>query len=245
MGVVMHQDQYYSDYTDRAEYVEQQEYKIQQECPDLSTDAHDSVDMSVPPRVLTSPVTYQGAVFNVEDRFIKLTAVDGSALTIRRQVMVHNPCVVMLVHDCTHDTYLVEREYRVGPHAYVFGLPAGIMEDGELPHRAALRELREETGIVADTSMPLGDSIYIDDVVQTYSSEGMSNEIANIMVIHLQHWSTTTRKPDTDEHVHSGWVSWQQLNDIGIVSSNATIAILHEKLHRLTDAAHYRVNAYD
>lgn len=229
----MCQDQDYPDYAERAE------------CPDLSTDAHDIVDMAVPPRVLTTPVTYQGAVFNIEDRIIELTAVDGSTLTIHRQVMVHNPCVVMLVHDCAHDTYLVEREYRVGPHAYVFGLPAGIMEDGELPHRAALRELREETGIVTDTSMPLGDSIYIDDVAQTYSSEGMSNEIANIMVIHLQHWSTTTRKPDTDEHVHSGWVSWQQLNTIGIVSSNATIAILHEKLRRLTNAAHYRANAYD
>lgn len=212
----------------------------QSEYPDLSTDPYDNVDMSVKPEILTSPVTYQGAVFNIEDRIIELRTTDGEPLTIRRQVMVHNPCVVMLVHDCANDAYLVEREYRVGPNAFVYGLPAGIMNDEEQPHVAALRELREETGIIPAPNLPTEQTVHIDDAAHTYSSEGMTNELAHIMVLHLHDWTVTTRKPDADEHVHSGWVSWQQLTHMGIVSSNATIAMKHEALSRLTRPKHYR-----
>ena len=75
---------------------------------------------------------------------------------IRRQVMRHAPCVVMLVHDCAQDLYLVEREYRVGCDAFAYGLPAGLIDDGEDVDAAALRELREETGAVAGELIPLG-----------------------------------------------------------------------------------------
>ena len=53
----------------------------------------------------------------------------------------------MLVHDCAQDLYLVEREYRVGCDAFAYGLPAGLIDDGEDVDAAALRELREETGV--------------------------------------------------------------------------------------------------
>ena len=66
---------------------------------------------------------------------------------IRRQVMRHAPCVVMLVHDCANDLYLIEREYRIGCDAFAYGLPAGLIDGGEDVEEAALRELREETGV--------------------------------------------------------------------------------------------------
>lgn len=40
--------------------------------------------------------------------------------------------------------------------AGLFNLPGGSVEDGETPHEAALRELREETGIEADQVTLLG-----------------------------------------------------------------------------------------
>ena len=93
-------------------------------------DTSDGVDMDVPASVVTSETVYTGAIFSVEDRRVALTRNDGGTTTIRRQVIHHAPCVVMLVHDTVRDTYLVEREYRAGSNMYAVGLPAGLI-DGE------------------------------------------------------------------------------------------------------------------
>jgi 8-oxo-dGTP pyrophosphatase MutT (NUDIX family) len=42
----------------------------------------------------------------------------------------------------------------------VTGLPKGGMEDGETPEQVAAREVREETGVVANVLEPLGDVRY-------------------------------------------------------------------------------------
>lgn len=92
----------------------------------------------------------------------------------------------MLVHDCANDLYLIEREYRIGCDAFAYGLPAGLIDGGEDVEEAALRELREETGVE-----PAGrDGVEFDHVGQFYSSEGMTDELANIMVLHLHAWAS-------------------------------------------------------
>ena len=140
-------------------------------------ESSDGVDMTRPATVLSREHVYQGAIFGVEDMRIALQTRDGGQTVIRRQVMRHAPCVVMLVHDCAQDLYLVEREYRVGCDAFAYGLPAGLIDDGEDVDAAALRELREETGVE-----PIDEnSCDIDHVGQFYSSEGMTDELANIM----------------------------------------------------------------
>ncbi len=52
------------------------------------------------------------------------------------------------------------------------------------------------------------DGIEFDHVGQFYSSEGMTDELANIMVLHLRSWRPVERHFDGDEHVESAWVSW-------------------------------------
>lgn len=110
--------------------------------------------------VLSRQTVYQGAVFDVEDMRIALPAGGGDCVTVRRQVCRHAPCVVMLVHDEARDLYLLEREYRVGSDLFAYGLPAGLMDDGEDVEQAALRELAEETGVV-----PVGEDGVIFDHV--------------------------------------------------------------------------------
>ena len=94
--------------------------------------------------MLSRQTVYQGAVFDVEDMRIALPAGGGDCVTVRRQVCRHAPCVVMLVHDEARDLYLLEREYRVGSDLFAYGLPAGLMDDGEDVEQAALRELADE-----------------------------------------------------------------------------------------------------
>ncbi len=191
----------------------------------------DGVDMTVPAELLSSEQVYKGAIFSVDDARIALRMRDGGQTVIRRQVMRHAPCVVMLVHDCGKDLYLVEREYRIGCDAFAYGLPAGLIDDGEDVEQAALRELREETGVA-----PAGENgITFDHVGSYYSSEGMTDELAHIMMLHLHEWNSVQRHFDGDEHVESAWITWNQLQDTHITASNSMIAILHEKIRRIQE----------
>ena len=103
----------------------------------LLDESSDGVDMSGTVTVLDSEHVYQGAIFGVDDLRIALPMRDGGQTVIRRQVMRHAPCVVMLVHDCANDLYLIEREYRIGCDAFAYGLPAGLIDGGEDVEEAA------------------------------------------------------------------------------------------------------------
>ncbi|OZG63865.1 NTP pyrophosphohydrolase [Bifidobacterium hapali] len=190
---------------------------------------HDIIDMDAPVEVRSRTTVYRGAIFTVEDMTIALHARDGSDVEIRRQVLRHAPCVVMLVHDEATDRYLVEREYRVGSDRFAYGIPAGLMNHGEEPQTAALRELAEETGVVPDGE----DGVTIDHVGDYYSSEGMTDELAHIMVLHLHRYTMTSRHLDADEHVDTAWVSWNELLALPVTASNSIIAIQHERIRRM------------
>jgi 8-oxo-dGTP pyrophosphatase MutT (NUDIX family) len=53
---------------------------------------------------------------------------------------------------------LAARRTRKGDLAW--GLPKGLVEPGEKPEEAAVREVREETGLQAEILQPLGDISY-------------------------------------------------------------------------------------
>jgi 8-oxo-dGTP pyrophosphatase MutT (NUDIX family) len=56
------------------------------------------------------------------------------------------------------EVVLASRRTRAGK--LVWGLPKGVVEPGEEPDRTALREVEEETGLVAEIDRPLGDIQY-------------------------------------------------------------------------------------
>jgi 8-oxo-dGTP pyrophosphatase MutT (NUDIX family) len=66
--------------------------------------------------------------------------------------------VVTRRNDGDVDVALAARRTRKGDLAW--GLPKGLVEEGEAPEQAALREVREETGLEAKILEPLGDISY-------------------------------------------------------------------------------------
>ncbi|MCI1935928.1 MAG: NUDIX hydrolase [Bifidobacteriaceae bacterium] len=188
-----------------------------------------SIDMTKNPEITSNHTVYVGNVFSVDDTLVRLTKQNGEIVEIKRQIVRHHPAVVLLVHDCARDLYLLEREYRGGSNSYAFGIPAGLIDEGEDPLTAAFRELHEETGVTTDAA-----DVSIDEIGSFYSSEGMGDELVTIMVMHLHKWEKRHTHFDDGEYVESTWVNWEALNAMNVRSSNSVIALKHEALRRLT-----------
>ena len=108
------------------------------------------------PRDLTETMVsreekYQGKFFSVHVDQVRLPNGNLAA----REVVEHVDGVAILPLD-ERNNVLTVTQYR-----YVFGkplleIPAGKLEPGEDPVAGALRELKEETGAVPDTFLPMG-----------------------------------------------------------------------------------------
>ena len=107
--------------------------------------------MDLTEQLLSRREIYHGRIIDVQVDTVSLP--NGNTST--REVVRHPGGVGILALDDEDCAVLVE-QYR-----YVFGrtlleIPAGKLEPGEDPVAGALRELKEETGAVPDTFLPMG-----------------------------------------------------------------------------------------
>ncbi len=75
---------------------------------------------------------------------------------VRDFFTIEAPDYVMIVALTADNAAIVERSYKHGPRTVSLTVPAGYIERGEEPIVAAQRELREETGYIADSWQRLG-----------------------------------------------------------------------------------------
>jgi ADP-ribose pyrophosphatase len=83
-------------------------------------------------------------------RVTKDRALDPDGFEIERAIVQHQGSAVIMPVDEERRVLLV-RQYRLPALRYLWELPAGRVDPGETPFRAARRELREETGYKAKT----------------------------------------------------------------------------------------------
>jgi len=88
---------------------------------------------------------------------------------------VNNQKAVIIVAKTKEtNSYITIKQYRVSLAEYIYEFPSGLIDAGESPEEAALRELEEETGYrgkVTKTSCPLS------------SSAGLTSEIIYLVYV--------------------------------------------------------------
>lgn len=105
--------------------------------------------------------------------------------------------VIMLVLDPTHDSILLSWEHRMSLDKMTVGLPSGIIDPGETPEQAAIRELKEETGL---------DAVKILQVLPASAlTPGLTNDLTHMVLLEAQGSPTATLS--FPEYIVSFWAN--------------------------------------
>lgn len=102
-------------------------------------------------KTLDSEKIYDGTIIHVRRDRVLLP----NGHTSTREIVEHPGGVGILALD-KDGTVLLVRQYRYAFGRTLLEIPAGKREPGEEPFVTARRELREETGVTADSWTPLG-----------------------------------------------------------------------------------------
>lgn len=147
-------------------------------------------------RILSSREVYRSKVFTVTEDHAR----DRSGFEIRRSIVRHSGSAVVMAVDARNRVLLV-RQFRLPANRYLWELPAGRVDDGETPLRAARRELLEETGYRARSWKKL---------VSYWPSPGF---VAEKMTLFLATDLTAGQAtPMDDERIECRWFTRQELD---------------------------------
>lgn len=131
---------------------------------------------------IKSKYIFRGKVVNLRVDDVKLI---NDNLAIREVVEHIGGVGILAIKD--EEVYLV-KQYRYPYLEEVLEIPAGKLEKDEQPYDTALRELKEEVGIVTDKLVYYG---------EVYPSPGYTNEI--IRLYFTSDFTISISKPDDDE----------------------------------------------
>ena len=132
-----------------------------------------ALDEQLNEKTVSRKIAFEGRVFQVEVKDVELF--DGSIS--QREVVLHNGGATIVALDDDLNVYLV-RQFRSPYEKVLLELPAGKLEKGEDPRECAIRELKEETGMQAETVEDLGKMYatpgYCSEIIHMYLARGLS-----------------------------------------------------------------------
>lgn len=144
------------------------------------------------PKVIHSKEIYAGRIFDVR---VDTVEQDGKRNEIELVVHPGSFAVAALPDD---DHIVLVRQYRHPAGLSLWEIPAGTAEPGELPEDGAKRELREETGCLADSWTLL---------CTLYPTPGFCTECVRLYVAHGLH--AGPQQLEEDERIEVRQVSFQ------------------------------------
>jgi ADP-ribose pyrophosphatase len=155
-------------------------------------------------RVLHSAIAHQSWVTVVRDRLQK-----PSGDEMDYTYVATKDAAAMLAFTATNQAVLT-RQYRHPLRRVVFDLPAGGVHDHEQPEQAAVRELAEETGFIAQNLRLLG---------RFYPAPGLMSHTVHVFTAHVDE----QRPQALDEHemIDIVRLDWSEL--LQLVSSEEAV----------------------
>ncbi len=129
--------------------------------------------MNLEEKQLSYEYIYEGRII----RLRKDTALLPNGATALREVVEHNGgvCVAALTDN---NEVLMVRQYRYPYSEVVLEIPAGKRDSAdEIPIECGIRELKEETGAIADRLIPLGELYpspgYCGEIIWMFAATGL------------------------------------------------------------------------
>lgn len=114
--------------------------------------------------------------------------------------------VVLIVLNQDSTRVLLNLEFRPAVAKQVYNFPAGLIDPGETPQQAAVRELWEETGLHLTRQLAM--------YGRSYGAVGLSNESSVVCVAQADDRVPFGGNHDPMEEITPVWVSKQQAADI-------------------------------
>jgi 8-oxo-dGTP pyrophosphatase MutT (NUDIX family) len=145
--------------------------------------------MIKPARIATQHV-HRGRVIEVTSE--RLRYANGRIYDLD---LVHHPGAAAVVPVDDQRRVCLVRQYRIGIEDFMWEIPAGKLDAAEPPATCAVRELKEETGIVADQWTSLG--LFI-------PAPGIYTEIIYLYLARSLHIGKPA--PDADEDLELQWL---------------------------------------
>ncbi|WP_051221131.1 NUDIX hydrolase [Eremococcus coleocola] len=127
-------------------------------------------------RLIESKEIYNGAIISVHQAQMTW----DHHQTVQRDIIHHQPAVAILAENSDHQVILV-KQYRAAVDAYLFELPAGVIDyvDGQLEasYVAAKRELEEETAFHTESLRQVMSFYvspgYLDEMIYLFEAQGV------------------------------------------------------------------------
>lgn len=107
----------------------------------------------------------------------------------KREIVEHEPAVSIVAADEENNILLV-KQYRKPVEKIIYEVPAGMLEIGESPREGAIRELKEETGYIAEN---------VEYIIEFYTSPGFCTE--KMYLFFAEGIKEGNQDPDEDEFI--------------------------------------------
>lgn len=119
-------------------------------------------------RTMKSDKLYEGKMLNLRIDTVELP----DKMYSKREIIEH-PGSVAIVPIYNDDSIILVKQYRKAIESFIYELPAGKLEINEEPKKTAYRELREETGYIAND---------LEYALEFYPTPGYSDELISIFI---------------------------------------------------------------